>query len=105
VIPNNINHLESEPMIIGRNFLIRSTPTSATRPYVVEIEEEVDKSGRSVGGADTVMDLSTGENIHETREWICATPGADRYRCRPTRRWKGQRQGRRPDLGNFRDTR
>ena len=71
VIPNNINHPESEPMIIGRNFLIKVNANIGNSAVTSSIEEEVDKLVWSIRwGADTVMDLSTGDNIHETREWI-----------------------------------
>jgi phosphomethylpyrimidine synthase len=71
VIPNNINHPESEPMIIGRNFLIKVNANIGNSAVTSSIEEEVDKLVWAIRwGADTVMDLSTGENIHETREWI-----------------------------------
>lgn len=71
VIPCNINHPESEPMIIGRNFLVKVNANIGNSATTSGIEEEVDKLVWSIRwGADTVMDLSTGENIHETREWI-----------------------------------
>ena len=71
VIPNNINHPESEPMVIGRNFLIKVNANIGNSAVTSSIEEEVDKLVWSIRwGADTVMDLSTGDNIHETREWI-----------------------------------
>ncbi|MES2977745.1 MAG: phosphomethylpyrimidine synthase ThiC [Pseudomonadota bacterium] len=71
VIPNNINHPESEPMIIGRNFLVKVNANIGNSAVTSSIEEEVDKLAWSIRwGADTVMDLSTGDNIHETREWI-----------------------------------
>jgi len=71
VIPCNINHPESEPMIIGRNFLVKVNANIGNSAVTSSIEEEVDKLVWSIRwGADTVMDLSTGENIHETREWI-----------------------------------
>ena len=71
VIPNNINHPETEPMIIGRNFLFKVNANIGNSAVTSSIEEEVDKLVWSIRwGADTVMDLSTGENIHETREWI-----------------------------------
>ena len=71
VIPNNINHPESEPMIIGRNFLIKVNANIGNSAVTSSIEEEVDKLVWSIRwGADTVMDLSTGENVHDTREWI-----------------------------------
>ena len=71
IIPNNINHPESEPMIIGRNFLTKINCNIGNSPIVSSIQEEVDKMTWSIRwGGDTVMDLSTGKNIHETREWI-----------------------------------
>ena len=71
IIPNNINHPESEPMIIGRNFLVKINANIGNSAITSSIEEEVDKMVWSTRwGADTVMDLSTGKNIHETREWI-----------------------------------
>jgi len=71
VMPCNINHPESEPMIIGRNFLIKVNANIGNSAVTSSIEEEVDKLVWSIRwGADTVMDLSTGDNIHETREWI-----------------------------------
>jgi phosphomethylpyrimidine synthase len=71
IIPSNINHPESEPMIIGRNFLVKVNANIGNSSVTSSIEEEVEKLVWStVWGADTVMDLSTGRNIHETREWI-----------------------------------
>ncbi|MBI5862166.1 MAG: phosphomethylpyrimidine synthase ThiC [Rhodocyclales bacterium] len=71
IIPNNINHPESEPMIIGRNFLVKINCNIGNSPIVSSIQEEVDKMTWAIRwGGDTVMDLSTGKNIHETREWI-----------------------------------
>jgi phosphomethylpyrimidine synthase len=71
IIPNNINHPEAEPMIIGRNFLVKINCNIGNSPIVSSIQEEVDKMTWSIRwGGDTVMDLSTGKNIHETREWI-----------------------------------
>jgi phosphomethylpyrimidine synthase len=71
VIPCNINHPESEPMIIGRNFLTKVNANIGNSALTSSIEEEVEKLVWSTRwGADTVMDLSTGKNIHETREWI-----------------------------------
>ncbi|MBA2722802.1 MAG: phosphomethylpyrimidine synthase ThiC [Methylibium sp.] len=71
VIPNNVNHPESEPMIIGRNFLVKVNANIGNSAVTSSVEEEVDKLVWAIRwGADTVMDLSTGENIHETREWI-----------------------------------
>jgi phosphomethylpyrimidine synthase len=71
IIPANINHPESEPMIIGRNFLVKINANIGNSAVTSSIEEEVEKmSWATLWGADTVMDLSTGKNIHETREWI-----------------------------------
>ncbi len=78
IIPNNINHPESEPMIIGRNFLVKINTNIGNSAVSSSIEEEVEKMVWSVRwGGDTLMDLSTGKNIHETREWIirnCPVP-------------------------------
>jgi phosphomethylpyrimidine synthase len=71
IIPANINHPEAEPMIIGRNFLVKINSNIGNSAVTSTIEEEVAKMTWSTRwGADTVMDLSTGKNIHETREWI-----------------------------------
>ncbi|MCF2862749.1 phosphomethylpyrimidine synthase ThiC [Pseudoalteromonas sp. Cnat2-41] len=71
VIPNNINHPESEPMIIGRNFLVKVNANIGNSSVSSSIEEEVEKTVWSTRwGADTIMDLSTGRYIHETREWV-----------------------------------
>src|SRR5204862_5676361 len=71
IIPNNINHPESEPMIIGRNFLVKINANIGNSAVASSIEEEVEKMRWATKwGADTVMDLSTGKNIHATREWI-----------------------------------
>ncbi len=70
IIPNNINHPESEPMIIGRNFLVKINANIGNSAVSSSIEEEVEKAVWACRwGADTIMDLSTGKNIHETREW------------------------------------
>ena len=71
IIPANINHPELEPMIIGRNFLVKINANIGNSAVTSSIEEEVDKLRWATRwGADTVMDLSTGKDIHETREWI-----------------------------------
>ncbi|HWM89216.1 MAG TPA: phosphomethylpyrimidine synthase ThiC [Thermoanaerobaculia bacterium] len=71
IIPSNINHPESEPMVIGRNFLVKINANIGNSAVTSSIEEEVEKMVWAIRwGADTVMDLSTGKNIHETREWI-----------------------------------
>ncbi|MDE2358226.1 MAG: phosphomethylpyrimidine synthase ThiC, partial [Betaproteobacteria bacterium] len=78
IIPSNINHPETEPMIIGRNFLVKINANIGNSAVSSSIGEEVEKmTWATRWGADTVMDLSTGANIHETREWIvrnCAVP-------------------------------
>ena len=71
IIPANINHSELEPMIIGRNFLVKINANIGNSAVASSIEEEVEKLRWAIRwGADTVMDLSTGKNIHQTREWI-----------------------------------
>lgn len=71
IIPANINHPEIEPMIIGRNFLVKINANIGNSAVTSSIEEEVEKMVWAIRwGADTVMDLSTGKNIHETREWV-----------------------------------
>ena len=71
IIPANVNHPEIEPMIIGRNFLVKINANIGNSAVVSSIEEEVEKMIWAIRwGSDTVMDLSTGKNIHETREWI-----------------------------------
>lgn len=78
IIPANINHAELEPMIIGRNFLVKINANIGNSAVSSGIEEEVEKAVWACHwGADTIMDLSTGKNIHETREWIlrnCPVP-------------------------------
>ena len=71
VIPSNINHPEAEPMILGRNFLVKINANIGNSAVTSSIEKEVEKAVWACRwGADNIMDLSTGENIHETREWI-----------------------------------
>ncbi|HLY01764.1 MAG TPA: phosphomethylpyrimidine synthase ThiC [Candidatus Cybelea sp.] len=71
ILPSNVNHPESEPMIIGRSFLVKINANIGNSAVSSSIEEEVEKmTWATRWGADTVMDLSTGKNIHETREWI-----------------------------------
>ncbi|MCZ6601641.1 MAG: phosphomethylpyrimidine synthase ThiC, partial [Planctomycetota bacterium] len=78
IIPSNINHTELEPMIIGRNVLVKINANIGNSAVASSIEEEVEKMVWAIRwGADTIMDLSTGDNIHETREWIirnCPVP-------------------------------
>jgi len=71
IIPANVNHPELEPMVIGRNFLVKINANIGNSAVVSSIEDEVEKlRWATLWGADTVMDLSTGQHIHETREWI-----------------------------------
>ncbi|MDR1415758.1 MAG: phosphomethylpyrimidine synthase ThiC [Odoribacteraceae bacterium] len=71
IIPANVNHPESEPMVIGRNFLVKVNANIGNSPVTSSIAAEVEKAVWAFRwGADTIMDLSTGRNIHETREWI-----------------------------------
>ncbi|HEY8022480.1 MAG TPA: phosphomethylpyrimidine synthase ThiC, partial [Thermoanaerobaculia bacterium] len=71
ILPANVNHPESEPMAIGRNFLVKINANLGNSAVTSSIEEEVEKMTWAIRwGADTVMDLSTGRNIHETREWV-----------------------------------
>src|SRR5690606_20217011 len=71
IIPANINHPETEPMIIGRNFLVKINANIGNSALGSSIQDEVEKMTWAIRwGGDTVMDLSTGKNIHETREWI-----------------------------------
>jgi phosphomethylpyrimidine synthase len=71
IIPNNINHPESEPMAIGRNFLVKINANIGNSAVASDVASEVDKMVWATRwGADTIMDLSTGRNIHDTREWI-----------------------------------
>ncbi len=78
IIPLNINHPEVEPMIAGRNFLVKVNANIGNSPVTSSIDEEVEKMTWSARwGSDMIMDLSTGKNIHETREWVlrnCPTP-------------------------------
>ena len=89
VLPLNVNHPESEPMVIGRNFLVKINANIGNSAVASSIEEEVDKMTWSTRwGADTVMDLSTGRNIHTTREWIIRTVLSRSAPSRSTKRWK-----------------
>ena len=82
IIPANINHPESEPMIIGRNFLVKINANMGTSAVSSSMEEEVDKLVWSIRwGADTVMDLSTGRNIHNSREWIVRNSPVPMYQA------------------------
>ena len=89
IIPANINHPESEPMIIGRNFLVKVNGNIGNSAVTSSIGEEVDKMSWGIRwGADTIMDLSTGKHIHETREWILRNSPCPSAQCRFIRRWK-----------------
>ena len=103
VIPCNINHPEAEPMIIGRNFRTKVNANIGNSAVTSSIEEEVEKMVWATRwGADTVMDLSTGDNIHETREWIIRNSPVPIGTVPPiSGAGKMQRRGRRPDLGNL----
>ena len=103
IIPANINHPESEPMIIGRNFLVKINANIGNSAVSSSIEEEVEKmTWATRWGGDTVMDLSTGKNIHETREWILRNSPVPIgtvpiYQALE----KVERQGRGADLGDL----
>ena len=103
IIPANINHPEIEPMIIGRNFLVKINANIGNSAVTSSIEEEVEKMVWAIRwGADTVMDLSTGKNIHETREWILRnSPGAHRHGADLPGAGEGGRQGRGAHLGDL----
>lgn len=100
IIPANINHPESEPMIIGRNFLVKVNANIGNSAVTSSIEEEVEKLVWATRwGADTVMDLSTGRYIHETREWILRNSPV-RHRPDLPGAGEGQRDRRRSHLGS-----
>ncbi len=102
IIPANINHVELEPMIIGRNFLVKINANIGNSAVTSSIEEEVEKMVWSIRwGADTVMDLSTGKYIHETREWILRKPRPHRHGAHLPGAREGQRPPRGPHLGNL----
>ena len=82
IIPANINHPESEPMIIGSRFLVKINANIGNSAVTSSIEEEVEKMVWATRwGADTIMDLSTGKNIHETREWILRNSSVPVWHC------------------------
>jgi phosphomethylpyrimidine synthase len=105
--PANINHPEVEPMAIGRNFLVKINANIGNSAVTSSIEEEVDKLVWAIRwGADNVMDLSTGRNIHTTRDWIVRNaPMPDRHGADLPGAGEGGRRGRRPDLGDLQATR
>lgn len=96
VLPANVNHPEIEPMIIGKRFLVKVNANIGNSAVTSSIEEEVEKmTWATRWGADTVMDLSTGRNIHTTREWVLRNSPFPSARCRSTRHWRRSRAGRR----------
>ena len=107
IIPANINHPELEPMIIGRNFAVKINANIGNSAVSSSIDEEVDKlRWATLWGADTVMDLSTGRDIHETREWILRNcGGADRHRADLPGAREGRRHARRISPGRSTATR
>jgi phosphomethylpyrimidine synthase len=95
IIPANINHTEAEPMAIGRNFLVKINANIGNSAVSSSVAEEVDKLVWAIRwGADTVMDLSTGRNIHTTREWILRNAPIRSAPCRSTRRWRSAKATR-----------
>ena len=102
IIPANVNHPELEPMIIGRNFLVKINANIGNSAVGSSIVEEVDElRWATLWGADTVMDLSTGRNIHETREWILRNSPVDRYGADLSGARKSRRPARGSDLGDL----
>ncbi len=89
VLPANVNHPEIEPMIIGKRFLVKVNANIGNSAVTSSIEEEVEKmTWATKWGADTVMDLSTGRNIHTTREWVLRNSPYRSAPCRSTRPWR-----------------
>ena len=103
IIPANINHPELEPQIIGRNFLVKINANIGNSAVASSVEEEVEKMVWATRwGADNVMDLSTGRNIHNTREWIIRnSAGADRDGADLSGAGEGERRRRGPHLGGL----
>ncbi len=95
VIPANINHPELEPCIIGRNFLVKINANIGNSAVLSHVADEVDKMVWATRwGADTVMDLSTGRNIHNIRDWIVRNaPGPHRHRAHLSGAGEGRRRG------------
>ena len=106
IIPANVNHPELEPMIIGRNFLVKINANIGNSAVSSSIDEEVEKlRWATLWGADTVMDLSTGRDIHETREWILRnSPGTHRNRSDLPGTRKGRRRPEDLTWEIYRDT-
>jgi phosphomethylpyrimidine synthase len=105
IIPANINHPESEPMIIGRNFLVKINANIGNSAVSSSIYEEVEKMTWSTRwGGDTVMDLSTGKNIHGRANGLSAMSGADRHGADLSGAGKGRRQAEDLTLEMYRDT-
>lgn len=89
VIPANHNHPEAEPMVIGKAFAVKVNANIGNSAVTSSIAEEVDKMVWATRwGADTIMDLSTGADIHQTREWILRNSPSRSAPCRCTRRWR-----------------
>ncbi len=89
VLPANVNHPEIEPMIIGKRFLVKVNANIGNSAVTSSIEEEVEKmTWATRWGADTVMDLSTGRNIHTTREWVLRNSPCPSAPCRSIRPWR-----------------
>ena len=107
IIPANINHPELEPMVIGRNFRVKINANIGNSAVASSIEEEVEKMRwATLWGADTVMDLSTGKNIHDTREWIVRnSPGARSAPCPSIRRCRRSAASRKNSPGRSSATR
>ena len=103
IIPANINHAELEPMIIGRNFLVKINANIGNSAVTSSVEEEVEKMVWAIRwGADTVMDLSTGRNIHNTREWILRnSPVPDRHGADLPGAGEVRRRSRQAHLGDL----
>ena len=102
IIPANINHPEAEPMAIGRNFLVKINANIGNSAITSSVAEEVEKMVWATRwGADTVMDLSTGKDIHNTREWIMRNCRCRSARCRSTKRSKNAAVSLKSSLGIF----
>ena len=106
IIPANVNHPELEPMIIGRNFLVKINANIGNSAVTSSVAEEVEKMVWAIRwGADTVMDLSTGRNIHNIREWIIRNAPCRSAPCRSIRRWRRSAATRSSSTGKCSRTR